>query len=62
MLWPKGLGEVVEAVPWGDCFPIINFALPPSPSCRQYLGSCFHFSVLQMPQGLGSQGLGEGLS
>lgn len=28
MLWPRGLGEVAEALPWVDCFPTINFALP----------------------------------
>lgn len=51
MLWPRGLGEVVEAVPWGDCFPTINFALPPSPSCRQSLQSCFYLLVLQPLRG-----------
>lgn len=56
MLWPRGLGEVVEAVPWGDCFPTINFALPPSPSCRQSLQSCFHLLVLQPLQGWGARG------
>lgn len=29
MLWPRGLGEVAEVVPWADCFPTINSVLPP---------------------------------
>lgn len=31
MLWPRGLEEVVEVVPWVDCFPTINFARPSQP-------------------------------
>lgn len=52
----RGPGEVVGAVPWADCFPTINFALPPRPFLEAPLSGLFRFSVL------GREELGGGLS